>query len=57
MQGLTAREAAEWLQRIGPNALPESEPTPWWRRFAAQFACPLIYFLLFALAFDLLLWA
>lgn len=57
MQGLTAREAAERLQRIGPNALPESEPTPWWRRFVGQFASPLIYILLFALAFDLSLWA
>jgi Ca2+-transporting ATPase len=57
MQGLTASEAARRLAEQGPNALPESEPTPWWRRFVGQFASPLIYILLFALAFDLSLWA
>jgi Ca2+-transporting ATPase len=56
MQGLTAREAAERLRQNGANALPEREPTPLWRRFLGQFASPLIYILLFALAFDLALW-
>ncbi|MGE3491081.1 MAG: cation-translocating P-type ATPase, partial [Vicinamibacterales bacterium] len=56
MSGLTTAEAAAALARVGPNALPEKPPVPAWRRFARQFASPLIYILLFALAFDLALW-
>ncbi len=56
MTGLTSAEATELLQRVGPNALPEHEPVPPWRRFLAQFASPLIYILLFALAFDTGVW-
>ncbi|MDP2322044.1 MAG: cation-translocating P-type ATPase [Acidobacteriota bacterium] len=56
MGGLTTAEAEEVLARVGPNALPERPPVPLWRRFARQFASPLIYILLFALAFDLALW-
>ncbi|MGH7336408.1 MAG: cation-transporting P-type ATPase, partial [Myxococcota bacterium] len=56
MNGLTTVEAAERLARVGPNALPEHVPDPLWRRFLRQFASPLIYILLFALAFDLGLW-
>ncbi len=56
MTGLTSAQAAELLQRVGPNALPEREPVPTWRRFVAQFASPLIYILLFALAFDTGVW-
>lgn len=56
MSGLSTAEATERLRRIGPNALPERAPDPLWRRFLRQFASPLIYILLFALAFDLGLW-
>ena len=56
MTGLTSTQAAEVLERVGPNALPEREPVPLWRRFVGQFASPLIYILLFALAFDLAVW-
>jgi Ca2+-transporting ATPase len=56
-RGLSGREAAGRLAANGPNALPERAPDPPWRRFVRQFASPLIYILLFALAFDLGLWA
>lgn len=56
MIGLSTAEAAERLSRIGPNALPEPAYDPLWRRFVRQFQSPLIYILLFALAFDLGLW-
>jgi P-type Ca2+ transporter type 2C len=56
MPGLSAAEATERLSRVGPNALPQRAPDPLWRRFVRQFASPLIYILLFALAFDFGLW-
>ncbi len=56
MSGLSTAEATERLSRVGPNALPERVPDPLWRRFLRQFASPLIYILLFALAFDVGLW-
>ena len=56
MTGLSASEAAARLASVGPNALPEPPPQPVWRRFLRQFASPLVYILLFALAFDLGLW-
>jgi Ca2+-transporting ATPase len=55
--GLTTAEATERLARLGPNALPERRPDPLWRRFVRQFNSPLIFILLFALAFDAGLWA
>ena len=51
--GLSSQEAAQRLSKFGPNALPEQPPRPLWRRFLKQFQSPLIYILLFALAFDL----
>jgi Ca2+-transporting ATPase len=54
--GLSAAEAQARLRRYGPNVLPETPPTPLWRRFVAQFRSPLIYILLFALALDLVIW-
>ena len=57
MNGLSTTEATERLSRVGPNALPEHAPDPLWRRFVRQFQSPLIYILLFALAFDLGLWS
>jgi len=56
MNGLSTAEATERLARVGANALPERTPDPVWRRFLRQFGSPLIYILLFALAFDLTLW-
>jgi P-type Ca2+ transporter type 2C len=55
-KGLSTAEAADRLSRIGPNALPEPRPDPFWRRLLRQFASPLVVILLFALAFDLALW-
>ena len=54
--GLSNAEAADRLARVGPNALPERQPDPLWRRFARQFNSPLIFILLFALVFDAGLW-
>ena len=56
MSGLSSAVAAERLSHVGPNALPERPPDPIWRRLLRQFASPLIYILLFALAFDIGLW-
>ena len=56
MNGLSTAEAIERLARFGPNALPERAADPLWHRFLRQFASPLIYILLFALAFDFALW-
>ena len=56
MPGLSSADAAARLEKNGPNALPERPPEPFWRRALAQFHSPLIYILLFALAFDLGLW-
>ena len=56
-QGLTSREAAQKLAQSGPNALPEAESDPLWLRFFRQFNSPLIFILLFALIFDVSVWA
>lgn len=55
-RGLSAAEAAARLAKDGPNALPETRPTPLWLRFLGQFRSPLIYVLLGALAVDLTIW-
>lgn len=36
-RGLSATEAAVRLARHGPNSLPETAPTPVWKRFLRQF--------------------
>ena len=54
--GLTTAEALRRAIEFGPNALPGAPAIPAWRRFIRQFASPLIYLLLVALAFDLGLW-
>ncbi len=54
--GLSTVEATKRRARAGPNALPGRVPDPVWRRFLRQFASPLIFILLFALAFDLGVW-
>jgi Ca2+-transporting ATPase len=54
--GITSEVAAERLVTVGPNLLPEAKPTPWWRRVLSQLQNPIIYILLFALAFDVTVW-
>ncbi len=54
--GLTTVEAARLRVEHGPNALPETPPVPIWRRFVRQLRSPLIYILLFAVAFDFGVW-
>jgi Ca2+-transporting ATPase len=56
MDGLSTADARARAAQHGPNALPERAPTPLWRRVLQQFASPLIYLLLFALAFDVAVW-
>jgi magnesium-transporting ATPase (P-type) len=55
--GLTAREVAARLQRYGPNQLDATPPVPRWRKLLGQFADPLIYLLLAAVAVSLGAWA
>jgi magnesium-transporting ATPase (P-type) len=54
--GLTAAEAAERLHRYGPNQLETARPVPTWRKFAGQFADPLIYLLLGAVVVSFGAW-
>jgi magnesium-transporting ATPase (P-type) len=54
--GLTDAQAAERLERVGPNQLEATEPVPAWRRLAAQFQDPLVYLLLAAVAVSLVAW-
>jgi Ca2+-transporting ATPase len=44
-RGLSSQEAAARLASHGPNALPEPEPTPGWKRFVDQFRNLLILIL------------
>ncbi|MEB4677378.1 cation-transporting P-type ATPase [Enterobacteriaceae bacterium G50] len=46
--GLSQAEAAERLQKLGPNALPQKKGKPAWLRFLAHFNDVLIYILLAA---------
>lgn len=46
--GLSRGEAADRLQRFGPNALPHTEPPSAFAVFLSQFRSPLIYVLLLA---------
>ena len=41
-EGLDESRVAQRLAEHGPNALPESPPTPWWRMLFRQFLSPLI---------------
>ena len=54
--GLASFEAARRLARDGPNELRSAPPRPAWRRMLAQFADPLIYLLLGAIAISLIAW-
>jgi P-type Ca2+ transporter type 2C len=55
-RGLTEAQAAERLDRIGPNQLEAAEPVPAWRKLAEQFRDPLVYLLLVAVAVSLVAW-
>ncbi len=54
--GLSSDQAAVLLVEVGANVLPEARPTPWWERVLRQLRSPIIYILLFALAFDAVVW-
>ncbi len=54
--GLSTAEAARRLQTVGPNQLATAAATPSWRRFAAQFASPLVLLLLGATIVSLIAW-
>jgi potassium/sodium efflux P-type ATPase len=55
-RGLSAAEAAARLERFGPNQLEAAAAVPAWRKFLAQFADPLIYLLIAAVAVSLAAW-
>ncbi len=55
-RGLSTAEAVALLEVFGPNALPEAPPTRWWVRVVRQLRSSIIYILLFALAFDVIVW-
>jgi len=55
-RGLSNAEAAARLAEHGPNALPEADAVRWWARVGRQLRSSIIYILLFALAFDLIVW-
>jgi len=54
--GLKSRQAAALLVSHGANVLPVSRPVPWWQRVLRQLQSPIIYILLFALGFDVVVW-
>ncbi|MEO8510538.1 MAG: cation-translocating P-type ATPase [Chloroflexota bacterium] len=56
-RGLPSAEAAARLARHGLNRLDSEAQVPAWRKFAAQFADPLIYLLLAAIAVSTIAWA
>ena len=44
-RGLSGSEAAERLEKFGPNVLPHAPPPAWWQIILRQFRSPLIYIL------------
>jgi P-type Ca2+ transporter type 2C len=56
-RGLTSAEATARLQRFGRNELQSAEVVPAWRKLLVQFADPLIYLLIAAVAVSLVAWA
>ncbi|MCA0293905.1 MAG: cation-translocating P-type ATPase [Actinobacteria bacterium] len=54
--GLSSAEAAARLATHGPNLLRVQPGVPLWRRVLAQFADPLVYLLLVAVAISLVAW-
>ena len=57
VRGLHQAEALVRLERFGPNQLEAAESVPEWRKLLRQFANPLIYLLLAAIAVSLVAWA
>ncbi|MEA5116678.1 MAG: cation-translocating P-type ATPase [Propionicimonas sp.] len=55
-RGLSASEAADRLAVDGPNELRSAPPVPLWRKVLAQFADPLVYLLLVAVAISVAAW-
>jgi Ca2+-transporting ATPase len=55
-RGLSAAEVASRLAWFGPNVLEPAKRVPAWRKFLGQFADPLIYLLLAAVAVSLVAW-
>jgi magnesium-transporting ATPase (P-type) len=55
--GLSSAEAAARLARAGRNRLEAAAQVPAWRKLLAQFADPLIYLLLAAIAISVVAWA
>ncbi|SNU01751.1 ATPase, P-type (transporting), HAD superfamily, subfamily IC [Ruaniaceae bacterium KH17] len=55
-QGLSSAEAATRLETHGPNELRASDREPAWKRFAKQFADPLVYLLLVAIVISIVAW-
>ncbi len=54
--GLDSDEAAARLAGDGPNELRSAPPVPLWRKILAQFADPLVYLLLVAVAISVVAW-
>ncbi len=57
LEGITSHEVSALRTQHGMNVLPEAPPTRWWVRVAKQLRSPIIYILIFALAFDAAIWA
>ena len=55
-QGLSSEQARALLDVHGPNALPAADPVPWWTRVVRQLQSSIIYILIFALLFDVVVW-
>jgi P-type Ca2+ transporter type 2C len=56
-RGLSSAEATARLERFGRNELESAEVVPAWRKLLVQFADPLIYLLIAAVAVSLVAWA
>lgn len=55
-EGLSEEEARKRLEKHGPNSIPEGRGPTVWTRIAVQFASPIIWLLVAALAIDLAIW-
>lgn len=56
LEGLSSKEAEVRLVRFGANVLRSTGEEPAWRRFLRQFADPLVYLLLVAIAISITAW-
>lgn len=54
--GLSFKAATQRLEEYGPNQLRSTEGQPAWRRLLQQFADPLVYLLLVAIAISVFAW-